>query len=81
LSESLKGGHLHLWDLAEVQRQREWPTRIIQWFQALAQQNLIKNALNSNQQFTLPAILYLPIVRNLIARFVAFGVGSAHLNT
>jgi 2-polyprenyl-6-methoxyphenol hydroxylase-like FAD-dependent oxidoreductase len=81
LSEPLKGGHLHLWDLAEVQRQREWPTRIIQWFQALAQQNIIKNALDSNQQFRLPAILRLPILRKLIARFVAFGVGSAHLNT
>lgn len=81
LSEPIKGGHLHLWDLAEVQRQREWPTRIIQWFQALAQQNIIKNALDSSQQFTLPAILHLPILRNLIARLVAFGVGSAHLNT
>jgi 2-polyprenyl-6-methoxyphenol hydroxylase-like FAD-dependent oxidoreductase len=81
LSEPLKGNHLHPWDLAEVQRKREWPTQIIQRFQTLVQQNIIKNALNSNQQFTPPAILRLPILRKLIARLVGFGVWSARLDT
>jgi 2-polyprenyl-6-methoxyphenol hydroxylase-like FAD-dependent oxidoreductase len=34
ISEPLKKGHLHLWDLAAVQQQRELPTRIIQAFQS-----------------------------------------------
>ena len=33
LSKPLKNGSLHLWDLAEVQRQREWPIKAIQAFQ------------------------------------------------
>ncbi|MGB3508664.1 MAG: hypothetical protein WBA93_05370 [Microcoleaceae cyanobacterium] len=32
LSEPLKGGSWHLWDLAEVQRQREFTTRVFSGF-------------------------------------------------
>jgi 2-polyprenyl-6-methoxyphenol hydroxylase-like FAD-dependent oxidoreductase len=81
LSEPLKGNHLHPWDLAEVQRRREWPTRIIQRFQTLVQQNIINNALNSSQRFTPPALLRLPILRHLIARLVAFGIWQVRVNT
>ncbi|MEG4318510.1 MULTISPECIES: FAD-dependent oxidoreductase [unclassified Microcoleus] len=69
----LKNHHLHLWDLAEVQRQREWPTRIIQGFQSLMQEQIIKGALDTNKQFTPPAFLQLPIFRNIPARLIAFG--------
>ncbi|MCW6048964.1 FAD-dependent oxidoreductase [Lyngbya sp. CCAP 1446/10] len=73
LSTPLKNHHLHLWDLAEVQRQREWPTRIIQGFQSLMQDQIIKGALDSDRQFTPPALLQLPILRNIPARLIAFG--------
>ena len=79
LSEPLKQGHLHPWDLAEVQRQREWPTRIIQAFQALVQQRVIRSALDASQQFTPPAILRLPILRDLLARLIAFGIWPVRL--
>jgi 2-polyprenyl-6-methoxyphenol hydroxylase-like FAD-dependent oxidoreductase len=79
LSEPLKQGHLHPWDLAEVQRQREWPTRVIQAFQALVQQRVIRSALDASQQFTPPTILRLPILRDLLARLIAFGIWPVRL--
>jgi 2-polyprenyl-6-methoxyphenol hydroxylase-like FAD-dependent oxidoreductase len=79
LSTPLKNGHLHLWDLAEVQRQREWPTRIIQGLQSLVQQQIIKGALDTTRKFTPPAFLRLPIWRNLPARLIAFGIWPVRL--
>ena len=81
LSTPLKSNALHLWDLAEVQRQREWPTRIIQAFQSFVQQQIIKGALDTTRTFKPPAFLRLPILRNLLARLIAFGIWSVHLNT
>lgn len=81
LSKPLKSNALHLWDLAEVQRQREWPTRIIQAFQSFVQQQIIKGALDTTGTFKPPAFLRLPILRNLPARLIAFGIWSVHLNT
>ncbi|GET42918.1 monooxygenase, FAD-binding protein [Microseira wollei NIES-4236] len=74
LSEPLKRGGLHLWDLAEVQRQREWPTRIIQAFQSLVQQQLLARALDPNQSLTPPTFLRLPILRDLPARIIGLGI-------
>lgn len=79
LSEPLKRGSWHLWDLAEVQRQREFPTKVIQWFQTLAQQRIIARALNQNQQFTIPAFLRLPILRDIPAQLIAFGISPVRL--
>lgn len=79
LSEPLRHGHLHPWDLAEVQRQREWPTRIIQAFQALVQQGVIRTALDKNQPFKPPTLLRLPIFRDLPARLIAFGIWPIRL--
>lgn len=79
LCEPLKHTHLHPWDLAEVQRRREWPTRIIQAFQVLVQQRVIQTALDQNQQFKLPTFLRLPILRDFPARLIAFGIWSIRL--
>ncbi|HEY0079753.1 MAG TPA: FAD-dependent oxidoreductase [Pyrinomonadaceae bacterium] len=78
LSEPLSRGDLGLEHLRAVQREREWPTRVIQSIQALIQQRIIAAALNPNQQFKPPFILRLmlsiPVLRNLPARIIAFGV-------
>lgn len=81
LSEPLKKGHLHLWDLAQVQHQRELPTRIIQAFQSLMQQQILVRAMNSDQQFKPPFFLSLPILRDIIPRLIGFGVWSAHVKS
>ncbi|HAA32057.1 MAG TPA: hypothetical protein DCE56_35570 [Cyanobacteria bacterium UBA8553] len=80
LSTPLKSHALHLWDLAEVQRQRELPTRIIQAFQSFMQEQIIKGALDTTRKFTTPAFLRLPIVRNLPAQIIAFGVWPVHVS-
>ena len=45
LAGPLKAGHVAESDLAEVQRQREWPVRVIQRMQSVMQNNLIAKAL------------------------------------
>jgi 2-polyprenyl-6-methoxyphenol hydroxylase-like FAD-dependent oxidoreductase len=81
LSKSLKAGHVELSDLAKVQRQRELPIRIIQAFQSLVQQQIFARALSSsdNQPFQVPALLRLPILRDLLARLIGFGVFPVHV--
>jgi 2-polyprenyl-6-methoxyphenol hydroxylase-like FAD-dependent oxidoreductase len=83
LSEPLKAGKIRLRDLAEVQRQREWPTRIIQGFQNFIQRTVVANVVNSNEPIRvspfLRFLLRMPVVRDLPAQFIAFGPRSVHL--
>lgn len=79
LSNPLKSKALHLWDLAEVQRQRELPTRFIQAFQSLLQQQIIKGVLDTTGNFTPPAFLRLPILRKLPARIFGLGICPVRL--
>ena len=88
LSGPLKKNQSQLKDLdvgylAAVQRRRELPTRIIQGAQALIQRAIVANALRSNAPFTPPALIRLllrvPILRDVPARIVAFGVWPVHV--
>lgn len=79
LSEPLKNGSLHLWDLAEVQRQREWPIKAIQAFQNQIQQQIIARALDGDKPFTLPGFLRLPILRDIPGRLIGFGIWPVKL--
>jgi len=69
--------------LAEVQRRRELPTRVIQTLQSLMQQRLTAPALRSSSVPNAPAparvLLRLPGVRTLPARLIAFGVWPVHV--
>ena len=69
--------------LAAVQRRREWPTRMIQAFQAQVQRRILAPALRSKVPFKPPRFLRLllrtPVLRDLPARIVAFGVWPVHL--
>ncbi len=65
--------------LASVQRRREWPTRIIQAAQAQIQRRVLARALQSDApSFNPPAylrmLLRVPMLRDIPARIVAFGV-------
>ncbi len=83
LSEPLKAGKIRLRDLAEVQREREWPTRIIQGFQNIMQKQFLSGVLKSDKPIRvspfLRFLLHLPVVRDLPAQFIAFGPRSVHL--
>ena len=79
LSEPLLADAVTSEHLATVQRHREFPTRVIQWFQGVIQQRIVKASLNPEKPFRPPWLLKLPGVRTLPARLIAFGVGRARL--
>src|SRR3989441_2638614 len=83
LSESLKAGKIRLRDLAEVQRQRAWPTRIIQAFQNFIQRRVVANVVNSDKSLKvsplLRFLLKMPLVGTLPARLIAFGPWPVHV--
>ena len=78
LAEPLRRGDLADADLAKVQRLREWPTRVIQTFQAFIQKNLIGAVFQSAESagrrpLRPPLFLRLPFIGSFITRIVAFG--------
>lgn len=79
LSQPLKEGRVELHHLAKVQRPRDVPTRVIQAFQSLVQQQIFARVLNSEQQFQPPAFLRLPFLRDLPTKLIAFGIFPAHV--
>ncbi len=81
LTGPLRAGRLRLRDLAAVQRQREIPTRIIQGFQRLAQEQIVTRALASDAPLQPPPFMKLPILRDLIPRMLALGVWPVHLRS
>jgi len=79
LSKPLLEGRLEEKHLAEVQRQREFPTKFIQGFQTMMQKRLLAPALASNQTtLQVPAfvrwLVRIPILRDLPPRLIGFGV-------
>ncbi|AFZ26718.1 2-polyprenyl-6-methoxyphenol hydroxylase-like oxidoreductase [Cylindrospermum stagnale PCC 7417] len=81
LSKPLKTRFVELSDLAQVQRRRELPTRIIQAFQTLIQKRIFAPVLRDNQSFQPPLLLRLPILRDLPGRLIALGVFPVHVQT
>ncbi len=83
LADDLKTGKLKTSNLARVQRQREWPTRLIQGFQNIVQKQVFKKALASDQPLTVSPVflllLQLPIIGTLPAKFIGFGLWRAHV--
>ena len=83
LIKPLLAGRVSDADLAEVQRQREWPTRAIQAMQAFMQKNLIGGALRAQTAVRAPwqfrIFFRIPILRDLPARMIAFGVRRVRL--
>ncbi len=63
--------------LADIQRQRAWPTRVIQAFQAQIQQRIIAPALRGSASFRLPlsmrVVPRIPLLRNIPTALIAFG--------
>ena len=77
LAGPLKAGRVAESDLAEVQRRREWPTRVVQGVQSLIQKNLVANVLASQELARVPwqlrALVRIPILRDLPGKLIAFG--------
>jgi 2-polyprenyl-6-methoxyphenol hydroxylase-like FAD-dependent oxidoreductase len=82
LTAPLKAGRVRMRDLAHVQRQREWPTRIIQAFGTLFLWRF-SSALRSGNIQTMPRLVRLlfglPFVAKVVAQLVAFGFWRVHV--
>jgi 2-polyprenyl-6-methoxyphenol hydroxylase-like FAD-dependent oxidoreductase len=78
LAEPLASNTLTTDHLRQVQRRREWPTKIIQAIQTQLQKRVIAAALNPDVQFSVPLLLRLilkvPFLRDIPARIIGFGV-------
>lgn len=83
LGPKLKYGIVRTRDLAEVQRQRQLPTRFIQWFQSVVQKNVLFAALNADGAFVLPPPMRIfsrfPGVRRTTALLIGYGLWPAHV--
>ena len=83
LTSSLRMGNVAVEELREVQRQREWPVAVIQWIQTQIQKRVIAAALQSTTTLQIPAplrlLLRIPILRDLPAKVLAFGVREVHV--
>lgn len=77
LTKPLREGKVRIGALAEVQRRRIWPTRIIQAFGAIALGQLAR-ALKSGRTPKLPKVVLglcrLPLVARVLARLLAIGL-------
>ena len=77
LRDPLKTGKVEESHLAEIQKQREWPTKVVQTMQDIFQKNLILNILANEQPkgppWQISLITKIPGLRNLPAKLFAFG--------
>lgn len=82
LIEPLQRGQVRERDLRTVQRRREWPTRIIQALQAQVQRRVMSGVLDLSKPLNVPPIVRLlariPLLRDIPARVMAFGVVPVH---
>jgi 2-polyprenyl-6-methoxyphenol hydroxylase-like FAD-dependent oxidoreductase len=83
LATPLREGRLQVGDLAKVQREREWPTRVIQTIQSVIQNRVLASALRAQTAPTIPwfvrAFFSTPVVRDIPAKILAFGVRRVRL--
>ncbi len=71
-------------ELDAVRRRREFPVRVTQRMQVIAQNNIISAALRPGDQpmpFALRLITALPVLQGLTARLVAVGVRPEHVHS
>ena len=82
LATPLAEGRLTVENLAKVQRRRELPTRITQWFQVQAQKRVIAPVLGGAAPSRLPLPLRLlarfAVLRRIPARLIGIGVRPEH---
>jgi 2-polyprenyl-6-methoxyphenol hydroxylase-like FAD-dependent oxidoreductase len=80
LTEPLRRHDVHLSDLRAVQREREWPTRVIQWVQSQAHKRVIAANLGlqppSRIAGALLPLLKVPAISALPGRLMANGIRS-----
>ena len=83
LAGPLKANTLEVRDLAQVQRQRQWPTWLIQILSAVAVKQMLR-FVGSNAAPRLPLLAWLlirtPLVRYVAPKIVALGFWRVHVD-
>ncbi len=83
LGSKLKRGAVYERDLAEVQRKRELPVRVIQFAQQTIQKQVFERVMNAEQPLIASSLLRLflkiPYLRTLPARLVGYGLFPTHV--
>jgi 2-polyprenyl-6-methoxyphenol hydroxylase-like FAD-dependent oxidoreductase len=83
LTRPLMNGNVTLTDLVDIQSRREWPTRVMQAIQSAMQTRFIGSALQTQGTLRIPWALRLffkiPVLRDIPARVLAFGVRRVRL--
>jgi len=75
LAVKLKAGTVSIADLEEVQRRREWPTRLIQSMQASIHRHAIARLM------IVRALQWFPVLQSLTARFIGIGPRPEHVRS
>jgi 2-polyprenyl-6-methoxyphenol hydroxylase-like FAD-dependent oxidoreductase len=85
LAEPLRKGTATVDHLRRVQARREWPTRVIQRIQIVAQNRIIRPMLAGASRSKPPAaaklLNWLPALRRIPARIIGLGVRPEHIRT
>jgi len=84
LAAKLRAGPISLGDLEQVQRRREWPTRVIQGMQVFIHRHVVTGR-ESKSGASLPLLLRLlqwfPPLRSLPARLIGVGPRPEHISS
>jgi 2-polyprenyl-6-methoxyphenol hydroxylase-like FAD-dependent oxidoreductase len=83
LAKPLRTGTLSDHDLAQVQKRREWPTKMTQGMQVFIQNHVVNRVLGDPRPVKLPLALrllkILPILRRIPARLIGLGFRPEHI--
>jgi 2-polyprenyl-6-methoxyphenol hydroxylase-like FAD-dependent oxidoreductase len=84
LFKPLKEGRLAIEQLLQIQRRREFPTRVTQWLQVALQRRIIARVLGQTAPLKPPLVVRLlakvPFLRRIPARIVGLGIRPEHVN-
>ena len=85
LAAKLQRGPVHIGDLRTVQARREWPTRLIQGMQIFIHRRVVTGRTSDEKKTSLPFVFrllkWLPILRQLPARFIGLGPRPEHVHS
>jgi 2-polyprenyl-6-methoxyphenol hydroxylase-like FAD-dependent oxidoreductase len=72
-------------DLKKIQRRREWPTKVIQWFQVQVQNRILVPNFRARQTPRPPIVVRMlnrfAFLRRITARFIGIGVRPEHVSS
>jgi 2-polyprenyl-6-methoxyphenol hydroxylase-like FAD-dependent oxidoreductase len=81
LAEKLRSGPVTVDDLRKVQARREWPTRLIQGMQVFIHRHVVTGHAsdrNNSLPFVVRLLKWLPVLRQIPARFIGIGPRPEH---